>query len=176
MLVKQVCIRFNLLCMCIAEHLCNCNLSCTGGKNIQISLLIQHSAFLSVAKNCMLFCTCLYVHCVRMFPLANSMPPKWRRVTVPPASKRTQSSTSMAHDNSPDGAVSSSTSIDQLLSLTVKVPRSHLQARLLPTSGNKAALADCLFRHLHTSNHQVSNNSENNLDGDDVTEYTSVYN
>ena len=87
------------------------------------------------------------------------MPPKQRTSAAPPASKRTRSSNATAINNAqsaPDIVVSTA-SMDQLLSLSIRELHSQSLAYSLPSSGNKAALADHLYQYFHTSNKVPTN-------------------
>ena len=95
-----------------------------------------------------------------VFPFSETMPPKQRTSVAPPDGKRTRNSNGTAVNNArstPDIVVSTA-SMDQLLSLSAWELRSQLQACSLLSSGNKAALADCLYHYFHTSS-QVPNSS-----------------
>ena len=92
------------------------------------------------------------------------MPPKRRRSTGAPTSKRAKRVNIRTSATVNNSIVLPTASADQLLSLTTKVLRSHLQAYSLPTTGNKATLADRLYQHFHTSSQQVSNSSSSETD------------
>ena len=92
------------------------------------------------------------------------MPPMRRRSTGAPTSKRAKRVNIRTSATVNDSIVLPTASAEQLLSLTTKVLRSHLQAYSLPTTGNKATLADCLYQHFHTSSQQVSNSSSSETD------------
>ena len=92
------------------------------------------------------------------------MPPKHRRPNDTTLSKRAKKSSAGASDNEYCfTVVVSSTSVNELQTLTASVLRSHLQAYSLPSSGNKATMVNRLYQHFHTLENHVSTNPNDSI-------------
>ena len=105
------------------------------------------------------------------------MPPKRKnrgRAARSPC-KRARSATSTHEDLQPaqhrsaaEAALSTAT-LEQLLLLSASSLRSHLKTHALPSSGNKATMANRLYNYFHTSRLTPSTNSGNSMAPSDYT-------
>ena len=107
----------------------------------------------------------------------NVMPPKrkdrGRAVRSPCKCARSATSTHedlqpVQHQSAAETALSTAT-LEQLLLLSASSLRSHLKTHALPSSGNKATMANRLYNYFHTSGITPSTNSGNSMTPSDYT-------